>query len=151
MQKAYKDLLAGLIFIGLGAAFGYAAYGYDLGTALRMGPGAFPLLLAFIMAVLGVVVIVQGFVLGGYDEVGGIPWRGAILLLAALVFFGFTIRGLGLVPTLFVTVFISSLASRRNGPVKALIIAAVLTLFCVLIFSYGLGVPIALFGPWVPF
>ena len=51
------------------------------------------------------------------------PWRGAVLILGALVFFGATIRGLGLVPALFGTAFLSALASRRNPPVAALLIA----------------------------
>ena len=47
MQRAgIKDILSGLIFVGFGAAFGYAASGYPLGTAFRMGPGYFPLVLA---------------------------------------------------------------------------------------------------------
>ena len=47
MQRAgIKDILSGLIFVGLGAAFGYAAIGYPIGTAFRMGPGYFPLVLA---------------------------------------------------------------------------------------------------------
>ena len=55
-QRSLKDLLAGLIFIGFGLAFGYATLGYQIGTALRMGPGYFPLVLAGIMVLLGVVI-----------------------------------------------------------------------------------------------
>ena len=42
-RAGIKDILSGLIFVGFGAAFGYAATGYPLGTAFRMGPGYFPL------------------------------------------------------------------------------------------------------------
>lgn len=151
MQSSRKDLLAGLIFIGFGLAFAYAAMGYPLGTALRMGPGYFPLLLAGILTLLGLVIVVEGFVGGKEEAVGVIPWRGAALVFGALVFFGYTVRGLGLVPALFVTVFLTALASRRNGPLLALVIAAALTFFCVLIFIYGLGLTIPLLGPWLAF
>ena len=52
-------------------------------------------------------------------------------------------------PALFVTAFLAALASRRNGPLAAAVMAAALTLFCVLIFGVGLGVPVPLLGPWL--
>ena len=78
-----------------------------------------------------------------------LPWRATVLILAALVFFGATMRGLGMAPALFVTAFLAALASRRNGPLAATVMAAALTLFCVLIFGVGLGVPVPLLGPWL--
>ena len=43
-------VIAGLIFMGFGLAFGYATLGYEIGSAFRMGPGYFPLVLSAIMA-----------------------------------------------------------------------------------------------------
>jgi hypothetical protein len=153
MQRAgIKDILSGLIFVGFGAAFGYAASGYELGTAFRMGPGYFPLLLAGALALLGVAIIVKGVTAAAADTpIGVVPWRGAVLILGAVVYFGATVRGLGLVPALFGTALLSALASRHNPALAALVIAAALTLACVLIFHYGLGVAVPLFGPWLRF
>ena len=153
MQRAgIKDILAGLIFLGCGAAFGYAATGYPIGTAFRMGPGYFPLLLAGALALLGVAIAVKGFAaVAAEGEIGPVPWRALILLLGALIFFGATIRGLGLIATLLVTAFASALASRQNSPAAAVAIAGGLTLLCVLIFHFGLGVPVPLVGPWLRF
>jgi hypothetical protein len=72
-----------------------------------------------------------------------------VLILAALVYFGAGIRGLGLVPSLFGAALLSALASRHNGPASALVIALALTLLCVLIFHYGLGLAVPLLGPWL--
>jgi hypothetical protein len=151
MQRAgIRDILSGLIFVGLGAAFGYAAAGYDLGTAFRMGPGYFPLVLAGLMALLGLAIVAKGVTAAAAEgEIGPVPWRGVVLILAALVYFGAGIRGLGLVPSLFGAALLSALASRRNGPAGALVIALALTLLCVLIFHYGLGLAVPLFGPWI--
>jgi len=151
MQHAgIKDILAGVIFLGFAAAFGFAAIGYELGTAFRMGPGYFPLVLASTLAVLGGAIIVKGVTAAAADTpIGPVPWRGAVLILGALIFFGATVRGLGLVPALFGTGFLGASASRSNSPVAALAIAAALTLACVLIFHYGLGVAVPLFGPWI--
>jgi hypothetical protein len=149
-RAGIKDILAGLVFLGLGIAFGYAASGYQLGTALRMGPGYFPLVLASVLAVLGLATIAKGVTAAAAEEpIGPVPWRAAILILGALIFFGATIRGLGLIPTLLVTAFMSGLASRMNTVLSALVLAVGLTLLCVLIFHYGLGVTVPLVGPWL--
>lgn len=150
--RSVKDILSGLIFIGFGLAFGFAASGYQIGTALRMGPGYFPLVLAGVLVAIGAAIVVKGLLATLADgEAPPVPWRGLVLLLAAIVFFAATIRGLGLAPALFVTVFASALASRHNGPAGAAALAAGLTAFCILIFSYGLGVTIPLIGPWLRF
>lgn len=151
MERAgIKDILSGLIFVGFGAAFGYAATGYPLGTAFRMGPGYFPLVLAGTLVVLGIAILVKGVTTAASESpIGVVPWRGAVLILGALVFFGATVRGLGLVPALFGAALLSALGSRQNGPVAALAIAVALTVACVLIFHVGLGVTVPLFGPWL--
>jgi hypothetical protein len=117
-----------------------------------MGPGYFPLVLAGVLVALGVAILVKGVSAAAADTpVGPIPWRGALLILAALIVFGATVRGLGLVPALFGAAFLRALASRHNPPVAALVIGAALALGCVLIFHYGLGVPVPLVGPWLRF
>jgi hypothetical protein len=151
-RAGIKDIVSGLIFIGFGAAFGYAASGYQLGTAFRMGPGYFPLVLAGFLAVLGVAILVKGVTAAASETpIGPVPWRGTVFILGALVYFGATIRGVGLAPAVFGAGLLSALASRHNAPVAALLLAAALTLFCVLIFHYGLGIAVPLVGPWLRF
>lgn len=150
-QKSTKDLLAGLVFIAFGLSFAYAASGYDLGTAIRMGPGYFPIVLGGLLVVLGILVLVEAAVAGDQGAIGAIPWRGIVLILGAVLFFGFSVRRLGLVPSLFFTVLLAAFSSTRTGIAAALIIAAVLTLSCTLIFSYALGLPVPLLAPWLSF
>ena len=45
MHDARKDLLAGGTFVGFGLAFAITSTTYEVGIALRMGPGYFPLVL----------------------------------------------------------------------------------------------------------
>ena len=56
---ALKDILAGLIFVGFGARLRLRRAGYELGTAFRMGPGYFPLVLAGLLAFLGVAIVAR--------------------------------------------------------------------------------------------
>ena len=62
-----------------------------------MGPGYFPLVLAGVLALLGVAIVAKGVTAAAAEgDIGPVPWRAVVLLLAALVFFGATIKGLGL-------------------------------------------------------
>jgi hypothetical protein len=151
MEKALKDALAGLVLIAFGLAFAIGALGYELGSAVRMGPGYVPLALGGILVVIGILVIVEGYLTGEGSPIGPVPWRAVVLLLAAIVFFGLTVRRLGLAPSLFVTALMASFSSRRMGILAAFVIALALTVFCILIFVEALGMPIAVFGRWLQF
>jgi hypothetical protein len=151
MQRSLKNLLAGAIFVAFGLAFAIAAANYDLGSALKMGPGYIPLVLGGVLVLLGAIIVAEGLFAGASVPIGAVPWRGAILLAGGVVFFGATVRGLGLAPALFVAALMSAFASRRTGVVAALLMAVGLTVLCILIFVEGLGAPLRLFGPWLGF
>lgn len=149
MHGARKDLLAGATFVGFGLAFAITSTTYEIGSALRMGPGYFPLVLGALLVLLGILIAVKGFVAGEGDDIGPVPWKAAALIVAALLFFGFTVRGLGLVPSLLVTVFMTAMAGRRARVVPAVVIAGSLTALSVLIFVIVLQLRLPYFGPWI--
>ncbi len=141
--------LCGAIFVVFGLFFAVQASTLEIGTAFRMGPGYFPLVLAIVLVLLGLVILVQAFRVEG-EAIGPIAWRGMLFILPAPIFFGLTVRGLGFVPSIFLTALVAAFASRRMTPVLALLLAAGLTLFSVAVFSYALGLPFQRFGPWLP-
>ncbi|WP_100500025.1 tripartite tricarboxylate transporter TctB family protein [Geodermatophilus chilensis] len=147
-HRARKDLLAGAIFVGFGLAFALTSSTYEIGSALDMGPGYFPLVLGGVLVLLGIVIAVKGAA-GESEDLGPVPWKAVALLVGGLLFFGFTVRGLGLVPTLLVTVFLSAMAGRRARVIPALVIAASLTALSVLIFVVALQLRLPYFGPWL--
>lgn len=140
--------LCAAVFIAFGAFFAIQSLGLEIGSAFRMGPGYFPLLLASILILLGLVILVQA-TRAGSEPIGPPAWRGILFILPAPVFFGLTMRGLGFVPALFCTALIAAFASHRMRPGIALLLAAGLTLFSVVVFSYALGLPFRRFGPWL--
>jgi hypothetical protein len=150
VRRALKDILAGGAFIGFGLAFALGALSYDIGTPLRMGPGYVPLVLGGLLAALGAGIIIKGFIAGEGEPLGGFEWRAAILITAALLFFGITVRGLGAVPALFGTSLIASLARSRTSWRGALLIAIGLTALSVVIFIIALQLRLPLVGPWIP-
>ena len=81
--------------------------------------------------------------------IGLIPWRAVALTLGAIVLFGLTVRGLGLIPSTFVTALMSAFASRRAGVLPAVAIAIGLTVLCVLVFVVALSLRLPLVGTWI--
>lgn len=82
---------------------------------------------------------------------GPVPWRAVAVITVAVLFFGFTVRGLGFVPTSAVTALLTTLASTRVRPLMAVAVAAGLTAASTLIFVVGLQLRIPLVGPWLGF
>jgi xanthine/uracil permease len=142
------NALCGALFIAFAAFFGFTSLGMELGTAFRMGPGFFPLVLSILLAILGLVIIAQAVRVEG-EPIGLIAWRGMAFILPAPVIFALTLRGLGFVPSIFIATLTASFASRKMSPLMAVVLSALMTLFTTVVFVYGLGLPFRLVGPWL--
>lgn len=140
-----RDFLSGLMFmiIGLGAIF--IARDYPVGSALRMGPGYFPVALGGILFLMGLYVMVQGLI--RKERVKG-NWslRALVVLPAAVIVFGLMVERAGFVPALIVLTIISAAAGREFKLREVLMLAILLTVCSVGLFIYGLGMPYPLFG-----
>ncbi len=150
-RRSAADVVAGGIFVVIGGAFVVGSLGYELGTPLRMGPGAFPLLVGAIAAALGLAIAGKGLIAGEVLSFGSVPWRAVSVIVLAVLFFGLTVRRLGFVPTSAVTALLTTLASSRMRPVRAVAVAAGLTVASTLIFVVGLQLRLPLWGPWLEF
>lgn len=151
MQRSLKDVLAGLAFIGFGLAFAVGATSYEIGNPVRMGPGFYPLLVGGLLTVLGGIIAVKPAVDGDGEPLTQPAWRAVVTVLGAIVVFGLTVRGLGLIPSIFLAALLGALASARSSPPAALAIAVALTALSYLIFVVGLSLNLPLLGPWLRF
>jgi putative tricarboxylic transport membrane protein len=138
-----NDVYAGLFLIGVAIVFLWQGRALAVGTIDEMGPGYFPNLLCVIQILLGSVVLVNGFV-GTAASPEAFRARPLVLVLASLCFFGLTIERLGLPLALFGLVMIAGLAYQGNRHAHNMILAVVLTIFCVLIFVKGLALQMAI-------
>src|SRR4051812_5494262 len=82
-----KDFWAGLMLIAVGVAAVILARDYPFGSALRMGPGYFPIVLGGLLTLFGLSLIVQG--LRSNEKIEG-NWslRALIILPISFVLFG---------------------------------------------------------------
>ena len=148
MNANVKDVSAGLLFIAIAALFALGTQELELGTARRLGPGAFPLMLSGVLALLGLIILVKGIRYPAAHDMT-LPWRGIVLIVIAPILFGLTVRGLGMAASIAIVVAVSAYSSRRMSLALALALIVGLTVFCVLVFHVGLGLPVKLVGPWL--
>lgn len=144
-----RDLAAGAIFAAIGLFFGLNAwFNLDIGSALSMGPGYFPILLGGVLVCFGAAIAITA--LGKPSEfIGTVSWRGVILVAASIFFFAMTVRGLGLLPALLIATLLAGLSSGRLSVTGAALLAVGMSAFCVILFVYVLRLPYAVFGPWL--
>ena len=138
---ANKDFWSGLMLIAIGIAAIVMARDYPMGTALRMGPGYFPLLLALLLAALGGALIVRSLVLSG-EPVSRLHVLPLVVIAAAVCLFGVLIEPLGLVVSLAVLTLTSAWAGAQFRLTETLALAAALIVFSVAVFVYALGLPL---------
>jgi hypothetical protein len=142
-----KDFYAGLMYFSVGAAAAYIAKNYGMGSAVRMGPGYFPTLLAILLMIVGAVSLVRSFIRDG-EAIQKFAWKPIGLIVGSVVLFGCCVRGAGLAPSLVILILLSASASPNFKWKTALILAALTTVFSVTVFVKGLSLPLPIFGSW---
>jgi hypothetical protein len=161
--RSDADLIAGLVFVSFGIAFGVASFDYEIGSLREMGSGYAPLLLAVVLVGLGIGVIAKAYISPDTHHPGELPpedgsvglrferilWRPIVFVIAAVLFFALMVDGLGLLPATFGTAVIAAFAGKAMTLVRALIIAAGLTLGCYVVFVVMLQLRLPLLGEWL--
>ena len=147
MTFASRDRLAGGVVALLGLGTAYAAWGYQVGTPQRMGPGFFPFALGCVLAGLGVLLAVAPGAPGGGPAVAFRPeWKGWLCIAGGVLAFIMLGAYFGLVPATFGCVLVAALGDRTATWRQSVLFAAGVTVFGALLFSYLLKVPLPLFA-----
>ena len=142
-----KDFWTGIIYLFVGSGALILSRDYGMGTAVKMGPAYFPTLLSLLLMVIGIISVIRSFLKSG-TPIGVVAWKGLLLIVASTLLFGMIVRGAGLILALPLLVIVSALASTRFSWKTSLLEAAGITVFCILVFLKGLGVPLPILGSW---
>ncbi|NTV57587.1 MAG: tripartite tricarboxylate transporter TctB family protein [Deltaproteobacteria bacterium] len=142
-----KDFWTGVIYLFVGSGAFILSRDYGMGTAVKMGPAYFPTLLSLLLMVIGIISVIRSFLKSG-TPIGVVAWKGLLLIVASTLLFGMIVRGAGLILALPLLVIVSALASTRFSWKTSLLEAAGITVFCILVFLKGLGVPLPILGSW---
>ena len=143
-----RDFNAGLMFLAIALSFGIYAQDYSIGTASRMGPAYFPILLAVIMGILGVIVLVMAFLkVEGQDPPEPTDWRGMGLVLASVAIFGLILPYAGFLIAVMALVGLSATASDESKRMETVWLAIALAVMGIAVFGYGLELQFPILPP----
>ncbi len=139
-----RSRLGGLVLLALGAVFAWQALDLPFGTAHRMGPGFFPLVVALAVAGLGLALVIAAPPIPG----GALPLalRPLAMISLGVLAFALLIERAGLIPAAFVAVLLSGLSEGRPRPWGILLLAGLSALASWAVFGRGLGLPFTAFG-----
>jgi hypothetical protein len=147
--KNKQDFWSGIMFVALGVAFALGATQYSMGTAARMGPGYFPFWLGVCMASLGAFVALGALRASAEEtEVEKFDWKITFVLIGSVALCGALMNYLGVYISVFLLVFLSSMAGHDFNWKVAAATAVFLVLFVWLAFIKGLGL---IFPLWPSF
>jgi putative tricarboxylic transport membrane protein len=97
-------------------------------------------MLGSLLSFLGFVITVRGIVQAG-PQVASAKLR-PFLMIAAVVGFGILLPYVGLVLAIFVLIVVGAVADTQFRFVEVLVLAAVMSVFCIAVFDWGLGLHI---------
>lgn len=148
--RNHRDILAGSIFLFFGLGAMGLSLSYRIGTAAKMGPGYFPLVLGGLLAALGLFVLVRGLSTTEEEAVRlSFRVRPALMVLCSVILFGLLIERLGLLPCTAFLVIMSSMGSDEFRMRQAVLSAGVLTIVVLVVFVYFLKFQIPLWPSFV--
>ena len=142
-----RDFYAGGLLVLFGLVAALKGPGYRTGTLMHMGPGFMPTALGVILILLGIVVAGGAINVPPGEDEDIMPehrewWGWACILAGPLMFIIF--GRFGFIPATFACVFVSGLGDRTATWKSCLVLATVVTVFGVAVFSYLLQIPMPL-------
>jgi len=142
-----RDFYAGGLLVLFGLVAALKGPGYRTGTLMHMGPGFMPTALGVILILPGIVVAGGAINVPPGEDEDIMPehrewWGWACILAGPLMFIIF--GRFGFIPATFACVFVSGLGDRTATWKSCLVLATVVTVFGVAVFSYLLQIPMPL-------
>ena len=141
----HRDIVAGTLFVLIGAFALLVARGYPMGSAMRMGPGYFPVVLGWLLIALGALVGLRAARRRDWQPLAW-GWAPLAWISFSILLFGFLMPRLGLVPALAAMFPVAAAAGREFRLREVLVLTLVMTAFAGGVFVYGLKLPYPLFN-----
>ncbi|MGV1898040.1 MULTISPECIES: tripartite tricarboxylate transporter TctB family protein [Rhizobium/Agrobacterium group] len=149
-----QNMIGGLVLMALGGTAAWLTSDLSQGNLAAMGAGFLPRWLAIGIVALGLALV--GTSLRSNDEAfGHLKWRGVGLVMLAIFGFAlmirpfhlgaFTVPGLGLIIAGPFAVIVAGFAAPEARLREMIILALMLTAFCILLFGDILNLPLPVF------
>ena len=147
MIKRHQDRFAGGVIATIGLAALSITRTYQIGDLRAMGPGFFPLILATLMVILGVLIAFsRDDAVPDAHEPDGLTSpepRGWICIVAGVASFILLAKPAGMLPATFACVFIAAMGDRTSTWRASVVLAASVAVLGTLLFYYGLQIQLS--------
>jgi len=145
--RTRQDLFGGVLIIAVAAFALWQSDDLPIGTLGGMGPGMLPRAIAVLLGALGIFLVASAMFETG-ARLQTFSLRAPMLIVSAMVAFGFAVRPLGLAVAGLLLVVISACASNEVRWGETFLFGGLMTVFCIGLFKFALGLPIPL-APWL--
>ena len=152
-----RDFWAGIALVVLGGVALIGAADLPFMTRQGVGAGLMPRIVGGLIVALGALQVALAL-RAPAGPVGAWAWREIVIVLGAVVLFGFTIRGgtigpvevppLGLVIAGPLAAFVAGLADRSAKPGELFVFSMAISAVCIVAFRFALGIPVPV-APWL--
>lgn len=136
-----QDLAAGAFLILIAVLAYVFSDNLPIGKLVNMGPGYVPRVLAWALAILGVIIAGKAFTIDG-PALEGWAWRPLAALTASVLVFALLLERAGLVIAIIATVTVARFAAPGAKLVPVLALSIGLGVGSLALFTYGLGLPL---------
>jgi putative tricarboxylic transport membrane protein len=142
--KGPEDFIGGVALMAVALFALWASRDLQGMRGFSFGAGTAPRMFSVLLLALGFGVMLIGLLSKG-PPLQKYHWRGPFFVSLAILSFAVAIRPLGLVLSAFSSFLIAAIGSPETRWMEAIIVGALLTLGCSLLFPYALGLPFQLF------
>ena len=151
ISEGRRDYYAGGLMILIGSGAAVIGSTYKVGGLTQMGPGFFPVCLGVLIVIMGVLIMLaaRAGAKGGPDIMDAhhaLPshpdWRGWGCIIGSVFAFLVLSDYAGLAPATFFCVFIAASGDNDSHVKASALLAAGITVFAILLFSFVLHVQI---------
>lgn len=149
-MKAPQEFAAGVFLLVIAAIGFFGAGKLSFGRLAAIGPGFMPQSVIVMLAALGLLLVAMSFTSNG-APLSRWTIRAPVFVFGAALLFGWTIRPLGLIIAGPLAVIFASFADRETKWLEVIVFAAVMTAFCIGLFSFLLRLPIPIMPSGLPF
>ena len=138
-----REVYLGSFISCLGIFILQSSIEYGVGTWSEMGAGFFPMLISFLLLMIGV-----GIIFSKTKKViknANVSWRPLIGVSLSIAFFAATLKYIGYIPAVTLSVLIGSLTDLESKIRQSIVFSILISLFGWVVFIFGLGLPISPF------
>lgn len=142
-----RDLIAGLLLTGFGLFVAlYAGGQYTVGTAARMGPGFFPMVLGWVLVGLGLLIALFSFRKTLHQlRPPSFALRPLGAVFGSILVFSLVVESLGLIPATLALTAVAVFAERPVRFGRSVLLAIGLAVLSWAIFSFALQMTLPAF------